>query len=174
MERSRYGLLFIDGDAPEFRNMYEFRLTNEQLRIKLTSLTTEMGGSGAVIIAECNSPRQTVANSLAINGIYDFDHTFFFDDYLADELFEILCRRLRKHNLRFEAEAEAKIRQYIEMLCHHRDLSFANARTIKHLARTIYEQVVLRASRNKETPRNRVLLEDVENYTWQQPKRLGF
>lgn len=174
MERSRYGMLFIDGDAPEFRNMQDYRLTNEQLRIKLTSLTTEMGGTGAVIIAECNSPRQTVANSLAINGIYDFDHTFFFDDYTAEELFEILCRRLKKHNLRFEAEAEAKMRQYIETLCNHRDLSFANARTMKHLARTIYEQVVLRASRNKGTPHNRVLLEDVENYTWHQPKKLGY
>ena len=174
MELSRHGLLFIDGDAPEFRNMYEYRLTSEQLRIKLTSLVAETGGQGALVIAECNSPRQTVANSLTINGIYDFDHTFFFDDYSAEELFEILCRRLSKHRLKFTPEAEAKMRNYIDQLCTNRTLSFANARTMKHLARTIYEQVILRASKDPSSPRNRVTLEDVEGYNWQQPRKIGY
>lgn len=174
MERSRHGLLFIDGDAPEFRNMNEYRMTSEQLRIKLMSLVPEVGGQGALVIAECNSPRQTVANSLTINGIYDFDHTFFFDDYTSDELFEILCRRLAKHKVKFTPEAEAKMREYIELLCSNRNLSFANARTMKHLARTIYEQVILRASRDEHSPRNKVLLEDVESYSWKQPRRIGY
>lgn len=174
MERSRYGMLFIDGDAPEFRQANEYRMTNEQLRIKLTSLTAELGATGAVVIAECNSPRQTIANSLAINGIYDFDHTFFFDDYSSDELFEILKRRLAKHKVRFSLEAEAKIRKYIDSLCANRNLSFANARTMKHLGRTIYEQVILREIEDKTSPRKVVLLEDVENYIWQQPRKIGY
>ena len=174
IERSRYGMLFIDGDAPEFRNINEYRMTNEQLRIKLTSLTAEIGCSGALVIAECNSPRQTVANSLAINGIYDFDHTFFFDDYTSDELFKILSCCLEKHKIVFTNEAECKIRKYIESLCADRSLSFANARTMKHLSRTIHEQVILRVSQDKKSPRNKVLLEDVENYHWQQPRRIGY
>lgn len=174
MERSRYGMLFIDGDAPEFRNTNEYRMTGEQLRIKLSSLTAEMGGQGALVIAECNSPRQTVANSLAINGIYDFDHTFFFDDYTPDELFEILCRRLAKHKVKFSAEAEEKMRSYINALCSNRSLSFANARTMKHLARTIYEQVILREIDDKSSPRKVVLLSDVDNYTWIHRKQLGY
>ncbi len=174
MERSRHGLLFIDGDAPEFRSLNEYRMTSEQLRIKLTSLVAEVGGQGALVIAECNSPRQTIANSLTINGIYDFDHTFFFDDYSSDELYAILCQRLAKHKVSFTTDAEAKIRKYIEALCENRNLSFANARTMKHLARTIYEQVILRASRDKKSPRNKVLLEDVESYNWQQPRKLGY
>ena len=174
MESSRHGLLFIDGDAPEFRNMFEYRLTSEQLRIKLTSLVAETGGQGALVIAECNSPRQTIANSLTINGIYDFDHTFFFDDYTADELFEILSKRLGKHKVSFTPEAEAKMRQYIDHLCANRNLSFANARTMKHLARTIYEQVILRASKDKSSPRNEVTLEDVKGYNWQQPRKIGY
>ena len=174
MERSRYGMLFIDGDAPEFRQDNYHRMTSEQLRIKLTSLTAELGGTGAVVIAECNSPRQTVANSLAMNGIYDFDHTFFFDDYSSDELFEILSRRLEKHKVRFSPEAEAKIRNFIDSLCANRNLSFANARTMKHLARTIYEQVILREIEDKSSPRKVVLLEDVESYNWQQSRKLGY
>lgn len=174
MKLSQHGLLFIDGDAPEFRNMHEYRLTSEQLRIKLTSLVAEIGGQGALVIAECNSPRQTIANSLAINGIYDFDHTFFFDDYTSDELYQILCQLLNKRKIKFTREAEFKIREYIDLLCSNRSLSFANARTMKHLARTIYEQVILRASRDKSSPHNRVLLEDVAGYNWQQPRKIGF
>ena len=174
MERSRYGLLFIDGDAPEFRQESHYRMTSEQLRIKLTSLTAEIGGTGAVVIAECNSPRQTVANTLAMNGIYDFDHTFFFDDYSSEELFEILSRRLEKHKVRFSPEAEAKMRAFIDSLCANRNLSFANARTMKHLARTIYEQVILREIEDKSSPRKVVLLEDVESYNWQQSRKLGY
>lgn len=174
MERSRYGMLFIDGDAPEFRNMGTYRMTNEELRIKLTSLTAESGGVGALVIAECTSPRQTLANSLAMNGIYDFDHTFIFDDYTAEELFEILRRRLSTYRVRFSDEAAEKMRTYIEALCTNRNLSFANARTMKLLARTIYEQVVLRESHDKTSPRRVVLLEDVKSYNWQQSRRLGY
>ena len=174
MERSRYGMLFIDGDAPEFRNMGTYRMTSEQLRIKLTSLTAESGGVGALVIAECTSPRQTLANSLAMNGIYDFDHTFIFDDYTAEELFEILRQRLATYRVRFTDEAALKMRAYIEALCSNRNLSFANARTMKLLARTIYEQVVLRESHDKTSPRRVVLLEDVKSYNWQQSRRLGY
>ena len=63
---------------------------------------------------------------------------------------------------------------YINALCSNRALSFANARTMKHLARTIYEQVILREIEDKNSPRKVVLLEDVANYTWKQQKTLGY
>ena len=66
------------------------------------------------------------------------------------------------------------MRSYIDALCSNRSLSFANARTMKHLARTIYEQVILREIEDKTSPRKVVLLADVENYTWRQHKPLGY
>ena len=83
MQKARYGMLLIDGDSPEFRNG-GYYLTTEQLKIKLSSLTAQQGGAGAVIIAENASSNQTIATSLAKNGIYDFDNTLIFDDYDAD------------------------------------------------------------------------------------------
>ena len=71
-------------------------------------------------------------------------------------------------------DAAEKMRAYIEALCTNRNLSFANARTMKLLARTIYEQVVLRESHDKTSPRRVVLLEDVKSYNWQQSRRLGY
>ena len=45
---------------------------------------------------------------------------------------------------------------------------------MKHLARTIYEQVILREIEDKSSPRKVVLLEDVESYNWQQSRKLGY
>ena len=168
MQKARYGMLLIDGDSPEFRNG-GYYLTTEQLKIKLSSLTAQQGGAGAVIIAENASPNQTIATSLAKNGIYDFDHTLIFDDYEADQLFDILCSCLRRHEITFTPEAEAHIRKYISDLRSHRDHTFANARTMKHLSRTIADAVILRMSRETydgSTEPRIVKHADVESYVW--------
>ena len=168
MQKARYGMLLIDGDSPEFRNG-GYYLTTEQLKIKLSSLTAQQGGAGAVIIAENASPNQTIATSLAKNGIYDFDHTLIFDDYDADQLFDILCSCLRRHEITFTPEAEAHIRKYISDLRSHRDHTFANARTMKHLSRTIADAVILHMSRETSdgsTEPRIVKHADVESYVW--------
>ena len=166
MQKARYGMLLIDGDSPEFRNG-GYYLTTEQLKIKLSSLTAQQGGAGAVIIAENASPNQTIATSLAKNGIYDFDHTLIFDDYDADQLFDILCSCLRRHEITFTPEAEAHIRKFISDLRSYRDTAFANARTMKHLSRTIADAVMLRMSReNADNTQRIVKLEDVESFVW--------
>ena len=174
MQKARYGMLLIDGDSPEFRNG-GYYLTTEQLKIKLSSLTAQQGGAGAVIIAENASSNQTIATSLAKNGIYDFDHTLIFDDYDADQLFDILCSCLKRHEITFSPEAEAHIRKFISDLRSHRDHTFANARTMKHLSRTIADAVMLRMSReasegatpeDDNTTARVVIPEDVESYVW--------
>ena len=174
MESARYGMLFIDGDAPEFRTD-GFRMTNEQLRISLTSLTAQTGGPGALVIAECISPRQAMAGALAHSGVYDFDHTFVFDDYTDSELFDILCQCLAKHKARFSEAAEVKMREYIRDLCSNRELSFANARTMKLLSRTIYDKMLLRQSSDTSSPKGLIQLGDVESYVWHKPySKIGY
>ena len=165
MKKARYGMLFIDGDAPEFRNG-GYYLTTEQLKIKISSLTAQNGGVGAIVIAENTSPNQTIATSLAKNGIYDFDHTIIFDDYTPDELFKILCSCLNHHQIRFTQEAEVIIRKFISDLRSNRDNAFANARTMKHLSRTIRDAVLLRMSREGDTNERIVKSDDVESFVW--------
>lgn len=175
MAKTGYGMLFIDGDAPELRRANGYHLTNEQLRMKLTSLKAETGNMGALVIAECSSPRQEIAHSLASNGIYDYDHIIFFDDYSTDELFGILGKQLAKHKVRFSPEAERIIKRYIGSLASNKDLSLANARTMKLLSRTIYKQVLLRKCERPETSDKVVLEEDVKNYVWNRTgKKIGY
>lgn len=175
VKRSRRGVLFIDGDAPEFRSS-QYRMTSEQIRFKLATLASEDNASGALIISECSSPNLSIANSLAANGIYDFDHTFIFDDYTADELYDILVLCLEKLKTRMSEEAETIIRNYIRNLCANRELSFANARTMKNLSRAIFETVILRMSESQTTHEDRIVLaKDVDSFVWKKlSNKIGF
>ena len=166
VDRSRYGMLFIDGDAPEFKDTVSYTLTNEQLKIKLTQLTAENGGAGAIVVAECKAKRQNLVASMASNGIYEFDHTLVFDDYTPDELYRILAQCLAVHKVCFAPEATDSISKYIEAMYEDKGPSLANARTIKLLSRTIYEMVMLRESRGNNIPRRTVCLCDVEKFVW--------
>ena len=168
-------MLFIDGDAPELKDRNAYALTNDQLKIKLMELTAEHGGAGAIIIAECNAKRQTLVSSMTSNGIYEFDHTFVFDDYTPDELYQILAQCLSTHRVRFTPEATGFICKYIRDMFEDGGAATANARTMKLLSRTIYEVIMLRESRNADTPRRTVCLCDVENFVWKNvARRVGY
>lgn len=175
VKKSRRGLLFIDGDAPEFRSN-QYRMTSEQVRFKLAALASDESASGALIIAECSTSNLSIAHSLASNGIYDFDHTFIFDDYSADELYSILLQCLDKQKTTVSEEAEVILREYIRNLCANRELSFANARTMKNLSRAIFETVILRMSESPAPQEDRVVLaEDVESFVWKKlSTKIGF
>ena len=175
VKKHQKGMLHIDGDAPEFRS-HEYRMTNEQVRLKLTNLIKEDKSSGAIIISECSSPKQSIAYSLANNGVYDYDHIFIFDDYTEEELYDILLQCLDKYRLTMSAEAEASLRNYIHNLCCNRELSFANARTMKTLSRAIYELVLLRISKEKQPSDKRIILGcDVESFVWKTVShKIGF
>ena len=80
---------------------------------------------------------------------------------------------MERYNAHFDADAEAVMREYIGSLCASRDPKVANARTIKLLSRTIFEQVVLRESREQSKrstkPRrtkHTIKRSDVEPYRW--------
>jgi len=181
VERSRYGMLFIDGDAPEFKDAASYTLTNDQLKIKLTQLTAENGGAGAIVVAECVAKRQNLVASMACNGIYEFDHTFVFDDYTPDELLQILSVCLASHKVHLTPESASWLKKYIADMAadRHSGTSVANARTMKLLSRTIYEIVILRESRSASAtlslPRRTVCLCDVERFVWKsEKKRVGY
>ena len=96
-----------------------------------------------------------------------------FKDFTPDELFRILCQCLGKFNVSFSEPAEKHIRAYIGKMC----ASVAtNARTMKLMARTIYQKVILRESEAGKVPEKHVVeLADVEMLKWDGKKvKIGF
>lgn len=175
MRRSQQGLLFVDGDAPAFKNPRS-HFDSEKLRFQLTSLTAELPGNYALIIAEHESVRQPLVNSLTQSGIAEFDHTLRFEDYTVDELLQILEQMLKKRKLKMKTEAERIMSEYIRHLCENRELGYANARTMKLLARTITGIALLRESKQTpDQPKGVVTAQDVEGFMWKNiRKKVGF
>ena len=174
VKKSCNGLIFIDVDEPKFSDgRMNFGRSVEQIRLKVKELTVEAGGECALILAELKAPNGDVAEQLSEAGVYEFDHTLIFKDFTPDELYAILCLCLGKFNVSFSEPAEKHIRAYIGKMC----ASVAtNARTMKLMARTIYQQVILRESALTERPAaHKVEIEDVETFQWDGKKgKIGF
>lgn len=178
MQRSRQGLLFIDGDAPQFKNP-QSHFDSEKLRIKLTSYTAELPGSYALIIAEHETIRQPLVAGLSRRGVVEIDNTLVFEDYSANELYEILSKMLRDgYSLTICEEAAVVLKAYIDDICRHRDMGYANARTMKIIARTIADITQLRESRSDDgAARGIVTADDVRSFVWDgsfAPRKVGF
>ena len=174
VKKSCNGLIFIDVDEPKFSDdRMSFGRTVEQIRLKVKELTVEAGGECALILAELKAPNSDVAEQLSAAGVYEFDHTLVFKDFTPDELFQILCQCLGKFKVSFSEDAEKHVRGYIGQMC----ASVAtNARTMKLMARTIYQKVILRESDAGNVPDKHVVeLADVEMLKWDGKKgKIGF
>ncbi len=137
MREALQGLLFVDGDAPQFRSD-ESNFSPDYLRMCLAINTNEIHGRFAVVIAEHDSPRIGLAKSLSQIGISNFDHTLIFDDYSVAELCKILDGCLLKVGLSMNTAASEIMSGYIGRLHSSHGSLYANARTMKELASTIH------------------------------------
>lgn len=175
MKRSEQGLLFIDGDAPVFKYP-DSRFNSEVLRFKLSSMTMELPGTYALVIAENEGTPHLLTRSLREGGITSFDHTLHFADYTEEELLAILGKCLQRKRLRLSPEAARHMADYIHSLCANRRLGYANARTMSKLARSIAETALLRISTGDPHDDSMVRLCDVEHYVWKEvnTRRIGY
>ena len=174
VKKSCNGLIFIDVDDKIFRDTdYNYGRSIEQVRLKVEELTSEVGGEGALILAELDAPNKDVAEQLVDAGVFEFDHTLLFNDFSSEELFSILAGCLQKYNVHFSAAAKKHILLYLKQM---RSSVEANARTMKLMARAIYQQVILRESKLSRHPSaHSVQLSDIENFKWNGRKgRIGF
>jgi len=173
VKKSCNGLIFIDVDTRGFANDYNYARIIERIRLKMGELTVEAGGECALILAELDAPNKNMAEQLIDAGIYEFDHTLVFKDFTAEELYVILCDCLKRFNVTFSPAAE---KHMLENLRAMRPSIGANARTMKLMSRTIYQQIVLRESNLTRRPKShQVQLSDIETFKWNGRKgTIGF
>lgn len=133
MKQAGQGLLFIDMD-----DIAGPHIDIQWLRCKLISLTAEMPGSYAFVIAvdDAHLQLQPIDMPLSTSVIH-------FSNYTADELMTILKQRLTHMGFTITSEAAQEIHQRILNLCNQRS-ALANARTIKHICTAITAEAQLR------------------------------
>ena len=167
MKQSGQGLLFIDLD-----DVANSHIDIQWLRCKLTSLTAEMPGSYAYVIAvddrRYTSPLIDMPLSTSV---------IHFADYTADELMAILLQRLSGQGFTITDEAAQQVHAHIRTLCDNRSIGLANARTVKHIFTAITSAAELRAissAKNDNSPE--ITIDDIRSIKWQhiQPNRIGF
>lgn len=137
MKESLQGLLFVDGDAPEFVNNSS-RFDPEYLRMFIAANINEIHGRFAVVMAEYSSEKIEFARSVEKLGISNFDQTLIFEDYSAEELFEIFKQQIQKLSLTLEDGAAQTLRGYIESVSPH-----SNARTMAVLSDSIRSMAIV-------------------------------
>lgn len=162
--RSRQGILFIDGDAPDLQSPSS-TFNSERLRCKLSSLMTGLPGQYALIIASQKTADNRLTQSLRRTGETDFNHTFYFPDYTDKELLQILSQCLKKKGLSLAPEATEQLSTYLDGLCSRRDLGYANARTMSIIANTIAENYWANAPEQKNK-RHEISREHVRSFIW--------
>lgn len=165
MKHSNQGLLFIDGDAPMFKHP-DSPFSAETMRFKFISMTMELPGTYALVIAENDGPSHTLIRNLRQSGISSFDHTLHFADYNELELLAILEICLKRKRLVLSSEASAHMTTYIHSLYENRELGYANARTMSKLSHAIAENHMLRTCSDTTTCKGLVTLADVEKFIW--------
>ena len=174
VKKSCNGLIFIDLDAPSFIDYgRSYHRYVEQIRLRLKEMTVATGGECALVLADVSAPNLPVVEELAEGGVPEFDHTLVFKDFTPDELYGILCLCLEKFDVSFSPAAEKHMRAYLEAL---HSASAANARTMKLMSRTIYQQVILRETGLTRRPKShQVQLNDIEMFKWNRRKgRIGY
>lgn len=163
MKQSGQGLLFIDLD-----DIANSHIDIQWLRCKLTSLTAEMPGSYAFVIAVDDNRLSTSPIDMPIS-----TSTIHFEDYTAEELMTILRQRLDKHGYAITDEAIAELDLHIRAICNNRSSGFANARTMKHIYIAVTSAAELRQS---TSPQPTITKEDVQSIKWKKlnTHRIGF
>ena len=172
VKKSCNGLIFIDADAPEFQSYsYGNRREIELIRLKLKEMTVESGGECALVLAEVDAPFQNVVEQMVESGVFEFDHTLVFEDFTPEELYQVLCSCLAKFQVSFTPAAESHMLKFLTEM-----REYADARTMKLMARTIYQQVILRESGLQRKPAtHQVQLADIASFKWNGRKgKIGY
>lgn len=165
--KSAQGLLFIDGDAPVFKDP-DSVFSGESLRFRLAAKATEVTENYALIIAENETDQHLLSRNLRKSGVAEFDHTMHFADYAEDELLAILGSCLERKKMYLSAEASKHMADYIHALCGHQKLGYANARTMSKIAHAIANAYVIRVSGDNQNDNGEIQFGDVQSFVWQE------
>ena len=172
MKQAGHGLLFIDLD-----DIAGTHIDIQWLRCKLTSLTAEMPGSYAFVIAVDDARLQTQPIDMPLS-----TSVLHFADYTVDELMAILTQRLTRQGFTLSPEAAQEIYQRILLLSKNRP-GLSNARTIKHICTALTAEAQLRVLETQKSPIStdknntiEITMDDLSSLKWKEihnPK-IGF
>ena len=166
------GLLFLDMDAPEYKNE-----NYDNLRMWVLNKITERKQVTAFVMARISNRDVSIAKTLAAGGIASYHNSIVFDDFTAEELSNVLAYLLlRDFKLKISANAKMKLDAFIRDMKdgESKDIPIS-ARTMQHLSQTIAMISQLRIATDGALDPE-VTAEDVDHFEWnhQATGKIGF
>jgi len=171
IKESKDGLLFLDMDAPNIKNV-----NSDHLRMWIFNKLRELHQTTALVFAQVNVSEDMIAQNLATNGVAAYDNSIVFNDFSVSELTEILVSLLKsEYQLDIMPDAKQIVSQYVKSIkASETKESPVNARTMFHLAQTIAHITQIRMVRTGSE--RSVTLDDVAHFKWDKKlqNKVGF
>ncbi|GAB4467197.1 MAG: hypothetical protein OHK0057_06810 [Thermoflexibacter sp.] len=181
IDRAMGGVLFIDEAYALSPQGVVNDFGNEALETILKQMEDKRG-KFIVIVAGYTEPMDRFIESNP--GLKSrFDRTLNFEDYTAEELFQIATYMLHQEKLTPDAEAEEYLRKYMKYLYERRDKYFGNARSVrKIIGQGVRKQHLRMASLDKSSRTEEMLttltLADLKDLNFEEEagnqRKIGF
>jgi SpoVK/Ycf46/Vps4 family AAA+-type ATPase len=166
IDHAKGGVLFID-EAYALAEGGSGDFGKEAIEVILKNME-DMRGELAVIVAGYpDNMRQFLDSNPGLKS--RFNKTFVFNDFTANQLFQIALQMLKTENLTPDETAQEHLKKYFEFLFLNADKSFGNARAIRNTIEEAVKNQQLRMADIPSAQRSKQMMEtltlqDVEKF----------
>ncbi|MFH0894366.1 MAG: AAA family ATPase [Bacteroidota bacterium] len=180
IDQAMGGVMFID-EAYSLTNGGNQDFGREAIEILLKSMEDNRGKFALIVAGYPDNMSEFLKSNPGLSS--RFDHMLKFEDYTAQELFDIGLGILAKESLKPDADASVHLLKYIEGLVSFKDKYFGNARTIRSMMGDIVKHQNLRMASLESSQRTAemmrtVSIPDVEEFKIEEKrsneKSIGF
>lgn len=154
------GILFIDEAYALAGKNNSNDFGQEAIQIILKRMEDLRGKFGVIVAGYTQNMHEFIESNPGLKS--RFDKTFIFEDYTAEQLWEITKNLLQKENLLASPEAEAHLKNYLTTLYEHRDKFFGNARSARQLVGEVVMKQNLRLASIPAAERSEKDLQSLE------------
>jgi hypothetical protein len=172
LKKASDGLLFLDMDAPEYRNE-----NYDNLRMWIMNKITERKQVTAFVMARVTNNDVSIAKMLADGGVASYHNSIVFNDFKAEELLDVLiCLLHRDYKLAISDGAKEKLNVFVKNIKNGESKDMpVSARTMQNLAQAIAMVSQLRIANDGQSVVE-VTADDVDHFEWtrQSAGKIGF
>jgi len=166
VERSMGGVLFID-EAYALTEGGSADYGKEAIETLLKRMEDHRGEFIVIAAGYTHNMNQFMESNPGLKS--RFDKVFSFADFEASELFSIALNQLAENNIKPEAKAKKRLKEYIDYLFEHKDKYFGNGRAVRRIIEEAIRNQHLRLSelpKNKRTEKvvGTLMLEDIADF----------
>jgi SpoVK/Ycf46/Vps4 family AAA+-type ATPase len=166
IDKATGGVLFID-EAYALSNGSENDFGKEAIETLLKQMEDKRGEFIVITAGYPGNMHQFMEMNPGLKS--RFDRVIHFDDYSADELYEVALTMLQHENLTPDEEASSHLKDYLDFLYHQRDKFFGNARAIRKIIQMAVKKQHLRMA---SLPKEKRTDEKIQTLTIEDVKEL--